>query len=357
MVQTNKLQLEKERDELALRITDLHFERYGERWAEFGESAREKCLEDTIYHLDYLKEAVETNSPDIFGEYVDWARVMLSSRNIEPEDLRLNLLTIREVLAESLKGDEAHSTLPILDEAIASLKQPDSHPESWIQDDNPWHREANAYLQALLRGDREGAARIVDELVSSGAELASIYEYIFQTTQYEVGRLWQTNEITVAHEHYCTAATQNIMARLYPKLFETPKRGLRLVSCSVAQELHEMGIRMVTDLFELDGWDTYYLGANLPDDQICQAVERYRADLVAISVTLPIRVSHVKRLIERLRSKPSTADIPILVGGYPFVTVPDLWKRVGADGSAMTARDAVRKGGELIQTKRGGVNG
>lgn len=335
-------------DDIAKKATDLHFERHADRWKAMGERAKEKCLQDTRYHLDYLSEALLSKSPTIFVEYVEWAQTMLSSRGISSEDLELNLLTLRDVLAAEISDGTFEAALKILEQGVKAIHESRPPVRSWIREDNPLREEATTYLQSLLRGDRELAGDVVDRLVEDGVELAEIYEHIFQATQYEVGLLWQKNDITVAHEHFCTAATQNIMARLYPRIFSTTKKGLRLVSCSVANELHEMGIRMVTDLFELDGWDTYYLGANLPGDQICSAIEEYRADLVAVSVTLPIRVSRVRHLIREIREMDRIGHVPILVGGYPFATVPDLWKSVGADGSSATAREAIQIGETLV---------
>ena len=77
-------------------------------------------------------------------------------------------------------------------------------------------------------------------------------------------RYWQMNRLTVAQEHYCTAATQMIMSQLYPYIFEGERNGRVLVATCVAENLHEIGVRMVTDFFEMDGWDTFYLGANVP---------------------------------------------------------------------------------------------
>lgn len=342
-------------DEVAQKATDLHFERYGDRWEIFGDRAKEKCLQDIRYHLDYLEEALMVESPVIFVEYIEWAQVMLSSRGISAEDLELNLLTIREVLNEEKSGEASASALAYLDQGVEALREKRPVIQSWILEENPFKEDAKTYLQSLLRGDRRLAAEIVDHLVGENVELADIYEHIFQATQYEVGLLWQKNEITVAHEHFCTAATQNIMTRLYPRIFSSTKKGYRLVSCSVANELHEMGIRMVTDLFELDGWDTYYLGANLPNDQICNAIEEYKADLVAVSVTLPIRVRRVRELIQEIRQIDKIAGIPVLVGGYPFVTVPGLWKSVGADGSANIAREAI-EAGEALVVRKGDVS-
>jgi len=57
------------------------------------------------------------------------------------------------------------------------------------------------------------------------------------------------NEVSVAQEHYCTAATQLIMSQLYPHIFAGEKTERTLIATCVAGDLHEIGIRMVSDLF------------------------------------------------------------------------------------------------------------
>jgi len=39
-----------------------------------------------------------------------------------------------------------------------------------------------------------------------------------------------------------------------------------------------------------------------------------------------------------------------MVGGPPFRAAPDLWKQLGADGSAESAAQAVELGDRLVQT-------
>ena len=119
------------------------------------------------------------------------------------------------------------------------------------------------------------------------------------------------------------------------------RRGKTVVAACVAEEQHEVGIRMVADLFELDGWDVYLTGANTPAESIISAVKDRTADVVAISSTMPFHLPAVHYSIRSLRADPGTATTKILVGGYPFSIVPDLWKRVGADAMAGNAADAV----------------
>ena len=82
----------------------------------------------------------------------------------------------------------------------------------------------------------------------------------------------QTREISVAQEHFATAATQVIIAQLAHGIFGRPKAGHTLVAAGVVGDLHELGLRMLCDLFELgvarrtaNGWlaaggATYTLG-------------------------------------------------------------------------------------------------
>ena len=69
-------------------------------------------------------------------------------------------------------------------------------------------------------------------------------------------RLWQINKITVAQEHYFTATSKLIMSQLYSRIFASNKNGLKFIAVCVNEELHEVGIRMVSNILELDGWDT-----------------------------------------------------------------------------------------------------
>jgi two-component sensor histidine kinase/methanogenic corrinoid protein MtbC1 len=200
---------------------------------------------------------------------------------------------------------------------------------------------ARAYLSALLDGDRGAAARWILGAVEGGVSVKSIYLDVLQPVQYRVGELWQTGVISVAKEHYCTAMTQLVMAQLYPKIFSTKRTGRKLVAACVGGELHELGIRMVADFFEMEGWDTYFLGANVPSASIEQAVREEDADLVALSVSMAFHLDSVAKLIGELRANDSSREVKILVGGRQFNLRPELWRRVGADGFAPGAEEAL----------------
>jgi methanogenic corrinoid protein MtbC1 len=342
-------QLEAHKEELAELVTSMHFQRHPELDERYGEEGRKKCYEDAIYHLDYLEQAVRVESEELFNNYLHWARTMLQERDIPKSDLVDNMVILREAIKKVLPDAEASLLVEYVNEGLSSLQNTDAEEITFLDEDDPLFDEAREYLDLLLAGKRKEASQLIQVLVNDGTAIKDIYEHIFQKTQYEVGALWQTNQITVAHEHYCTAATQLIMSQLYPKIFAMEKSEKRLVACSVSNELHEIGIRMVTDFFEMEGWDTHYLGANMPDSHLIKSVKEKNTDVLALSVTLPLHISRTKNLIERVRKEKELENLKIMVGGYPFKMVPDLWKKIGADASAGSAHEAIEIANKLIQ--------
>jgi methanogenic corrinoid protein MtbC1 len=139
------------------------------------------------------------------------------------------------------------------------------------------------------------------------------------------------------------------MSQLYPQIFSTKKGAGTLVATCVAGELHEIGMRMVADFFEMDGWDTYYLGANTPTESVIRALVDRRAQVLGISATITYHVRDVEALVRAVRAAAACRNVKILVGGYPFNMAPGLWQKIGADGFARDAQGAIELAGRLVR--------
>lgn len=314
----------------------------------YGPAGREKCLQDANYHLSYLADALNAGDPSLFASYATWARVMLGKRGIAAEDLARHLELTRAVIGERLAGAGAAQALEYLDAGLARLRSLPADLPTYLVADAPHAGLALEYLGALLKGERHVASRLILDAVSTGMPVKEIYLHVFQPAQYEVGRLWQINEISVAQEHYCTAATQLIMSQLYTHIFASEKGAGTLVATCVAGDLHEIGVRMVSDFFEMDGWNTFYLGANMPARAVLDAVVQRRALVLGISVTMAFHLRAVEELIDTVRGSSACDSVKILVGGRPFITAPDLWRTVGADGFAADAPAAIALANQLV---------
>ncbi len=204
------------------------------------------------------------------------------------------------------------------------------------------------YLDLLLRKERTKAEKLILSNVHDRETVKNIYLGVFQPAQWEVGNLWQQNKISIAMEHYCTAVTQYIMSKLYQYIFTTEKNGQVLIATSVSGELHQLGIRMVSDFFELEGWSTFFLGADASNDSIIEMIRKTNANLLAISSSLEANVHNVAKLIQDVRKVFSNNQLKIIVGGSPFNKNFDLCEEVNADGFACNAKDAITLANNLL---------
>jgi methylmalonyl-CoA mutase cobalamin-binding domain/chain len=341
------------RESIAETLTELNCRRFPELMARFGAYGREKCLQDNRFHLAYLSEALTAELPSLFADYVAWAKVMLEQRGVSADDLATALHLLRETLAAELAPGPAAAAAAYVGAGLERLADTPSDLPSLIEPDNPYVDLAHGYLEALLVGDRHAASRMVLDAVEGGMGVRDVYLHVFQPVQHEIGRLWQTNRISVAQEHFCTAATQLVMSQLYPRIFATEKNGRRLVATCVADNLHEIGVRMVSDFFELEGWDTFYLGANVPSRDVVRTVVDRAAHVLAVSATMTWHVRTVAELVEVVRADARCADVTVLVGGAVFRRNEGLWRKVGANGFAPDAEAAVELANRLVGAREG----
>ncbi|MDB6153100.1 MAG: cobalamin B12-binding domain protein [Chthoniobacteraceae bacterium] len=340
-----------QRAAIAEKLAAREFARRPELEDRYGRVGRDKCVQDAGYHLSYLAEAVATDNPNLFADYIGWTKIMLARRGVPASDLALHLESMAEILNEILPAALSPPARQIVEQSLLQLPDyPDDLP-SFMEPGHPHSLLAHQYLQSLLHGERHIASQLILDAVKRGVTIKEIYLDVFQRTQYEIGRLWQTNQICVAREHYCTAATQLIMSQLYPYIFTGEKHGGIFIGTCVAGDLHEIGVRMITDYFEMAGWDTYYLGANTPHDSVVRTVTERKANVLGISATITYHVHDVEQLIRKVRAEPTCDGVKIIVGGYPFNVAPDLWRAVDADGSSRDAAGVVTLVEELTGRK------
>ncbi|WP_211747610.1 cobalamin-dependent protein [Paenibacillus sp. Marseille-Q4541] len=323
----------REVDHLAEQITDRQYEIQPELELKFGESGRIRTKQDTVYSLRFLAESVMMKSPSLFTQYVSWLKILLAGYRVTEEDLRINLSLIKEFIEQTYNETDKELVLEYLQRGMQEIAYAEPIP-TYVAENQPYHHYTAMYLESLLSADREAAWSVVVELLEAGTSVKDIYIFIFQRSQLEIGRLWQMGNITVAQEHLCTAATQANISKLYPYWLTNGNNGYKMLAACVGSELHEIGLRMLTDHFEMEGWDTYYLGANVPHEGIIDSIQKYNVDVLALSVTMTFHVHLAKRLIDEVRSNPATKDVSIIVGGLPFNIDQELWKEIGADGYA-----------------------
>ncbi|RKD33160.1 cobalamin-dependent protein [Thermohalobacter berrensis] len=204
------------------------------------------------------------------------------------------------------------------------------------------------YFNILLSGKRDEAYNLVNGAIRNGIDIKDIYKYVFEVSLKRVGELWEKNKLSISDEHYFSQSTETIMSQLCSNIYLIPKKDKLAVTLSVNSEFHTLGIRMITDFLELDGWNTIFLGNNIPTKSVVDLIKTKKPDLLAISVTMNFNFNLAKDLINTIRSYEETKNLKIIVGGRAFNFQKNAWKEVGADGYAKDGFEAIRVANNLI---------
>ena len=217
MNQTLGTAMDLQRDDLACRIVDQHWTRNPQFQTLYGDSGYAKCVQDVKNNLAYLSQAIASDSPSLFATYIDWVKVLFEGQNIPIGELAESL-AITGHLLQNRFPDAADIIRPFVDLGLKNLADASGQVPSFIDDSLPLSALAQQYLDALRHGERSVASRLILDAVAQGVSVKNIYLQVFQPILREIGRLWQINQMTVAQEHYCTAATQLIMSQLYSEI-------------------------------------------------------------------------------------------------------------------------------------------
>ena len=172
------------------------------------------------------------------------------------------------------------------------------------------------YFEHLIQGDQSYCIAVVNNLLMAETDIKSIFINLFQRSLYQVGELWERNQVSVATEHLATAITEGLMTLVYPKIFSQEHiQRTAIVSCT-PNEYHQVGGRMVADIFELNRWNGYFLGANTPTQGLLSMIQEKQPDVLALSMSIYFSVSSLLSTIDEVRS--AYLSLPILIGGQAF---------------------------------------
>ncbi|WP_130806419.1 cobalamin-dependent protein [Senegalia massiliensis] len=217
------------------------------------------------------------------------------------------------------------------------------------KDNIDFYELSNLYFINLKQENIFKATNLLLELINKNIKLEDIYYQIIEPSLFKIGDMWEKNELTVSEEHYLTEATKRIMSDVYSRYPIIETKNLNALFFCTHGERHSIGIRMISDVLEQNGWRIYFLGTDLPIDSILSMIKSKKIDLIAISTTMDYNLNSIKSMIKNIRLNCQNKDIKFLVGGRPFNLDKTLVDFVEADGFAENCKEVVKVANSLVK--------
>ena len=318
-----------------------------EVFARFGARSRAACADDLAYHLDFLAPTLESGQPDAFLHYLAWLAQVLRSRGVPTGSLPDSLRHLDDFYRRTLPASIADTISQVLTAGLAHLASDAEPPAYDHPSPAPWE-ETDPFRDALLKGERRAAQRCFDDALNRSATLIGSEVHVIQPALYGIGRAWQENRVTVAQEHLATAMSHSLMARAFGLVLPADDNGGRAIFACMTGNHHDLGLRMVSDAFEMDGWQTQFLGGNTPLPALLSQCTAYAPHVLCLSASLPQHLRMLRETLAALRRQLGDASPRVVVGGLVFNHFPALANTLDAQWLGPTAEDAAVGARQLL---------
>ncbi len=172
------------------------------------------------------------------------------------------------------------------------------------------------FLESLISGDRVSCSDYARKYLGEGHSIQELYEDVFKASLYDIGKLWEYNQISVATEHLASAIVEAILNEFYHEVVSEEKNENTVILSCIEEEMHQIGIKMINDVFEMYGWNSYFWGANTPTKELVDYTKLIKPDLIAISMSIYFHLPNLEKTLKRIREE--FPELPVLIGGQAF---------------------------------------
>jgi methylmalonyl-CoA mutase cobalamin-binding domain/chain len=200
--------------------------------------------------------------------------------------------------------------------------------------------------QSIISGDEQKATTLTKEFLEKGAEPQKILRGGLVAGMDVVGERFKTYEMWLP-EVILSAKAMKASTELMKPYWEQVGGGNslgKIVIATVEGDVHNIGKNLVSMMLEAAGFDMADLGVNVKIQDIVDAANKEKADIVGLSALLTQTMLAMKTAIKAIRDSGSKAKV--IVGGSPITQ--EYASEVKSDGFAPDALRAINLAKKLV---------
>lgn len=204
---------------------------------------------------------------------------------------------------------------------------------------------------AILGMDEATALKTTEELLSAEVEPQEILETGMTGALLELGERWKRGDAFLPEVIAAAAIFEKCNELVEPALLALGEERVsdKFVIATVKGDLHDLGKNIVAAMLKTVGLEIHDLGKNVPTEKIVETVRELKPRLVGLSALLTTTMPEQQAVIEALEEAGLRSQVKVMVGGAP---VTQEWAdRIGADGYAPNAPEAIRVALELVASE------
>jgi methanogenic corrinoid protein MtbC1 len=207
------------------------------------------------------------------------------------------------------------------------------------------------HFAALALGNDDNAPfTYVEELVTRGARVESLFLDLLAPAARHLGTLWESDATDFANVTLAVSRLQRIMRRHGENFFDQGSQGggESILLTIIPGEQHSFGLSMVAEFFRRAGWNLC-TGPFSSHEELTSLVHNHWFDVIGFSVSSDRRLDELKKGICDIRRDSRNRSVGIMLGGPLVIAHPDLVAAMGADMMSIDAAAAPQQARGLIE--------
>jgi methanogenic corrinoid protein MtbC1 len=204
--------------------------------------------------------------------------------------------------------------------------------------DDPSESDVLAHwIELIRRFDGRGLDRELRSALASLGASRFLAERIAPLL-HDIGERWSNSDVGVRHEHFASERLNEFLMRHWQPLSDSAS-GPIAVCATPSGERHALGLQMVAFTLALHNLRVIYLGADIPAEEIVQAVSQHSAGALVLSAAFGAERDRLQAECDVLRGALGV-DFTIVAGGRGFDPPPPTVRYLnGLDGLETWARE------------------
>jgi len=194
------------------------------------------------------------------------------------------------------------------------------------------------------------ALRIVKEKLDAGEDPLKILEDSRNALEI-VGKRFADGEYFIPDLVYSGEVLKEITEMVKPKLTKAAevKRLGKVVFGTVAGDIHDIGKDIVTFMLDVNGFEVYDLGIDVPAEKFVIKIEETKAEVLGLSGFLTLAFNSMRGTIEAIEAAGLRDKVKIMIGGGQIDE--EIRRYTGADAYGPDAMAAVSLAKEWVGGK------
>jgi corrinoid protein of di/trimethylamine methyltransferase len=207
---------------------------------------------------------------------------------------------------------------------------------------------------SVVEMDEDRAVTAANAALLAGVDPYEAIQFGLAHGMERAGALFEEEEYFIPELLMCSDAMYSGLEVLKPHLTRSGEKKGTVVIGVIEGDTHDIGKNMVRIMFETGGFDVHDLGRDVPPQRFVDKAREVNADIIALSTLMTTTMDGMGTVVKLLNESQSRDGIKVMVGGGPIS--PGFAKKIGADGYAVNASEAVRVARELINGSAGVVH-